>query len=88
MGYCYMLAISCTRLISKIAVLITFTARNPCRIPGRRTLSLRRVLMIDSTTFHRNSNMTIPWVFMFPFVMRTRIVHQIYLGIYPWCHMN
>ena len=75
-------------LSSTITVPVTLPARNPFRTSWRQTLDLRRVLMIVSTTFHRDSNRQITWVYVFPFGIRNRIVHPINLEIYLYCNMN
>ena len=83
-----MLTNSCAIFISKISVSIPLPTHNPCRTLWRQIISLRRVLMICSTTFHSNSNRPMTQVSVFPLGIRTRIVHPSSLGIPPWWHMN
>ena len=73
---------------SRIAVPVTLPVWNPCRTSWRRTLTLRRVLMIVFVTFHSNSSRPITWVSVFTFVIRPRIVHPSSFGTSPWFHMN
>ena len=76
-----MLADYCARFGSMIAVPVPLPARNPRRMLWRQTLDLSSVSMIDSTTLHSNSNSPIPWVYMPPLGIMTRIVHNISLVI-------
>ena len=79
---------SCASFGSRIAVPVPLSSQKPCRTLWGRTLSLRRVSMIASITFHRNYNRPIPRVYIFSFVIRTRILHPSSLGISPGCHMS
>ena len=76
-----MQANSCASVSSKIAVPVYLPTKNPCRTSWRRTISLRRVLMITSTTFHRSSKIPIRLVSVSPLGIRTMIFHPISLGI-------
>ena len=70
------LAKSYTRFSSNMAVPITLPAQTPCRMSWSQTLSLRRVSMIASITFHINSNKKISWKFVLSLGIRTSIVHH------------
>ena len=83
-----MLARSCARLSSRISVPIPLPAHNPCSTSWRRTLDLRLLSIIASTTFHINPNRPIPWMSVFPFGIRTRIFHPSSLGISLCLHIN
>ena len=59
------IANSCTILSSMISIPIPLPSQKLCRTSWRRTLVLRRVSMIASTTFHSNYNRPMPQVSMF-----------------------
>ena len=83
-----MLDSSCASFSSKITVPVPLPVQNPYRTLLRRTLKLRQVLVIASTTFHRDSIRPIPWMTAFSFIIRTMITHPSYPGISLCFHMN
>ena len=61
--------------------------QNPWRTSWNLILYLIWVSMIASTTFHSVYSSPIPWMLVLPLGMRTKIVHPISAGIFPFCHM-
>ena len=76
----YMITSSFEILSSVMAIHVPQWAQNPCNTPWNFTAILIQVSMTDYNIFHRNSSNPIPWVYVFPLGINSKIVQLSSVG--------